>query len=256
MESRVIALCAAVLVAASGFVALRPADAGEVPPITGYKVLAPIRSGNLTVFPVVAAKSHSTGEFLTLDEGLRSGEVIVTESGMVRGLERRPNTGVRPSVWREHGQDAQVNRLVLVNNSKRPLLLLAGEIVTGGKQDRVIGKDRIVRVICWPAARTRRNPFSSLFSRRCFKWSISPPAEKPRPSPVTTRTRITSSAATLVSTSRISSRIGPPNALSLSGRFSLMVATGPSVLKMMASYMSLCAFGKATLCPALATRRV
>src|SRR4029077_17374623 len=32
----------------------------------------------------------------------------------------------------------------LVNNSKRPLLLLAGEIVTGGKQDRVIGKDRIV----------------------------------------------------------------------------------------------------------------
>src|ERR1700751_3217048 len=39
---------------------------------------------------------------------------------------------------------AQVNRLVLVNNSKRPLILLAGEIVTGGKQDRVIAKDRIV----------------------------------------------------------------------------------------------------------------
>ena len=39
---------------------------------------------------------------------------------------------------------AQVNQLVLVNNSKRPLILLAGEIVTGGKQDRVIGKDRIV----------------------------------------------------------------------------------------------------------------
>jgi len=37
-----------------------------------------------------------------------------------------------------------VNRLVLVNNSKRPLLLLAGEIVTGGKQDRIIGKDRLV----------------------------------------------------------------------------------------------------------------
>jgi hypothetical protein len=31
-----------------------------------------------------------------------------------------------------------------VNNSKRPLLLLAGEIVTGGKQDRIIGKDRLV----------------------------------------------------------------------------------------------------------------
>jgi hypothetical protein len=34
--------------------------------------------------------------------------------------------------------------LVLVNNSKHPLILLAGEVVTGGKQDRVVGKDRIV----------------------------------------------------------------------------------------------------------------
>jgi hypothetical protein len=33
---------------------------------------------------------------------------------------------------------------VLSNNSSHPLLLLAGEIVTGGKQDRVIGADRIV----------------------------------------------------------------------------------------------------------------
>jgi len=31
-----------------------------------------------------------------------------------------------------------------MNNSDRPLILLAGEIVTGGKQDRVVGKDRIV----------------------------------------------------------------------------------------------------------------
>jgi hypothetical protein len=77
-----------------------PAKAGEIHSAAGYKVLAPIRHGNLTVFPVVAQKSHETGDFLT--------------------------------------------RLVLVNNSKRPLLLLAGEIVTGGKQDRVIGKDRIV----------------------------------------------------------------------------------------------------------------
>ena len=37
-----------------------------------------------------------------------------------------------------------MNQLALVNNSKRPLLLLAGEIVAGGKQDRVIGMDRIV----------------------------------------------------------------------------------------------------------------
>ena len=72
------------------------------------------------------------------DEGLRSGDVIVTESGSVQPLMRRRR--ITPSA--EDG--AQVNQLVLVNNSKRPLILLAGEIVTGGKQDRVIGKDRII----------------------------------------------------------------------------------------------------------------
>jgi len=124
----------------TGFVILdqRDARAGEITPTPEYKVLDPIRQGNLTVFPVVTAKSYPTSEFLTLDEGLRSGEVIVTEAGSVRGLIRRhPTTGIRHD-------GAEVNRLVLVNNSKRPLLLLAGEVVSGGKQDRVIGKDRIV----------------------------------------------------------------------------------------------------------------
>lgn len=114
-------------------------QAGEVSSSSGYALLEPIRSGNLTVFPVVASKSYDTGQFLTLDEGIRNGEVVVTEAGQVRGLIRRhPGRPVWPV------RDAQVNQLVLINNSKRPLLLLAGEIVTGGKQDRVIGKDRIV----------------------------------------------------------------------------------------------------------------
>jgi len=128
------------LVIVAGLVCLdlRPVHAGEQSSVSGYKVLEPIRHGSLTVFPVVAPKSYATGEFLTLDEGLRSGDVVVTEYGNIRGLMRGHLT---PAVQREY---AEVNRLVLVNNSKRPLLLLAGEIVTGGKQDRVIGKDRIV----------------------------------------------------------------------------------------------------------------
>ena len=118
------------------------AAAGEIPTNSHYKVLAPIAHGNLTVFPVVATTSHDTQEFLTLDEGLRSGDVIVSESGKVAPLVR-PRHGYRPTRYNP-GDGAEVNRLVLVNNSKRPLILLAGEIVTGGKQDRVIGKDRIV----------------------------------------------------------------------------------------------------------------
>jgi hypothetical protein len=117
---------------------LRPVRAGQENPSSDYQVLEPIRNGSLTVFPVVASKSYPTGEFLTLDDGLRSGEVVVTEYGNIRGLVRRPNVPVIEQ------QSARVNQLVLVNNSKRPLLLLAGEIVAGGKQDRVIGTDRIV----------------------------------------------------------------------------------------------------------------
>jgi len=121
------------------------AQAGEVGGALDYRVLAPIRHGNLTVFPVVASSSHDTSEFLTLDEGLKSGEVEVTESGLVRGMLRPRHLDGRVVVpGYPVREGAQVNQLVLVNNSKRPLLLLAGEIVTGGKQDRVIGKDRIV----------------------------------------------------------------------------------------------------------------
>jgi hypothetical protein len=121
------------------------ATAGEASAdLSGYKVLEPVRHGNLTVFPVVAARTHDTSQFLTLDEGLKSGEVVVTESGMARGLIRRPpQRGVYNPQYVPSG-GAQVNRLVLINNAKRPLILLAGEIVIGGKQDRVIGKDRLV----------------------------------------------------------------------------------------------------------------
>jgi hypothetical protein len=133
-----VTVIALLVVTAALCLKLRLVRAGQEFSDSGLKVLEPIRNGSLTVFPVVASKSYPTGEFLTLDEGLRSGDVVVTEYGNVRGLIRRHNTSPI-----QH-DSAEVNRLVLINNSKRPLLLLAGEIVAGGKQDRVIGKDRIV----------------------------------------------------------------------------------------------------------------
>ncbi len=127
------------LLLALSFVPQATAGRPDGPPKqSGYKVLAPISHGNLSIFPVVTGVRHDTGNLLTLDEGLRSGEVVVTEAGGVRGLMR----GRRGRPVAESGPE--VNTLVLLNNSSRPLLLLAGEIVTGGKQDRVVGKDRIV----------------------------------------------------------------------------------------------------------------
>ena len=118
------------------------AAGGPVPAGSGpYRVLAPIESGSLLLFPVVRDEGKSAGEtpFITLDEGLKNGDVEVTEAGKVRGLVRP--RGARPDM--QYRGD-EVNTLVLVNHSKQPLLLLAGEIVTGGKQDRIIANDRIV----------------------------------------------------------------------------------------------------------------
>jgi hypothetical protein len=113
---------------------------------TKYKALEPISEGNLTVFPVVAAETYDTSGFLTLDEGMRRGEVVITEAGRARLIRpRRQYFEPHPELLlAPQGDGAEVNRLVLVNDSNRPLILLAGEIVTGGKQDRVVAKDRIV----------------------------------------------------------------------------------------------------------------
>lgn len=108
-----------------------------------WRLLDPVTYENISVFPVVSSYGQDTSPFLTLEEGLATGEVLVHEQGsegLVRGRDGRQvyvpqyNTG------------AAVNQLVLVNRSRRPLLLLAGELVSGGRQDRVIGKDRIVPV--------------------------------------------------------------------------------------------------------------
>ena len=64
------------------------ASAGGPDEIGVYKVLPPIVRGNLAIFPVIGGESHDTSQFLTLDEGVRSGQVTITEAGDQRGLVR------------------------------------------------------------------------------------------------------------------------------------------------------------------------
>jgi hypothetical protein len=90
----------------------------------------------LTVFPVLSSQHANTDAFQTLDAALASGEAIVTEQG--DAMRRSRNADV--------SSGAQVNQLVLINRGKKPLLLLAGEVVSGGKQDRIIAKDRIIPI--------------------------------------------------------------------------------------------------------------
>jgi hypothetical protein len=114
-----------------------PAGGGE----GDWKLLEPVTYENIAIFPVVGG-SQDTSAFLTLEEGLATGEVLVSERG-ADGMVR--NRGDHAVLYPQ-SSGASVNQLVLINRSKRPLVLLAGELVSGGKQDRIIGKDRIVPV--------------------------------------------------------------------------------------------------------------
>jgi hypothetical protein len=77
---------------------------------------------NLTVFPVYDSSSKSSDAYTTLDEGLRARLVKVKEA---------------------KGGGA-VNTLYVTNSGRKPLYLMAGEVVLGGQQDRTLARDTIV----------------------------------------------------------------------------------------------------------------
>jgi len=84
---------------------------------------APVAVSNLTVWPVFADRPLDLGEFLTLSEALARGAAEV----------------------RERDGAGQVNTLVLENKADLPILICAGTVVAGGKQDRQIGQDFVVQ---------------------------------------------------------------------------------------------------------------
>jgi hypothetical protein len=119
---------------------VRAASGGDEKSARGWQLAEAVTYENLTVFPVYASQQADTSGFATLDEALASGDAVVTEQGSYLRRTREGGGGTT-----SYGS-AQVNQLVLINRGKRPLLLLAGEVVSGGKQDRIIGKDRIVPI--------------------------------------------------------------------------------------------------------------
>ena len=128
------ALLALLLVAGTSTAPLAMSRIAPTPESYRWQTHEPVVYSNLALFPVTTAHTNNSSGYITLDEGLATGEVEVSELGAL--VRCRPHT-------RCAGQ-AQVNTLALVNRSQKALILLAGEIVTGGKQDRVISKDRLV----------------------------------------------------------------------------------------------------------------
>jgi len=154
------ALCALALVAAA-FIhpsATNVTSAKGNRRASEWTVLAPVSYRNLTIFPVRGADLAGSDAYITLDEGTKAGTVIITErsaQGSARGTIVHPNAANQSAARQQavsYSSGASVNELALVNRSGKKLLLLAGEVVVGGKQDRIVQEDRVIPSISVPVA--------------------------------------------------------------------------------------------------------
>jgi hypothetical protein len=81
----------------------------------------PWQEGGLTIFPVRLNKTPIFGPVLTADEALRNGVLTIKEIG-----------------------SGQVNKVTAYNKSDRHVFLMAGQAVSGAKQDRMISEDTLL----------------------------------------------------------------------------------------------------------------
>jgi hypothetical protein len=99
---------------------------------------APVVIDALTVWPVHTDAPVDVGEFLTLHEAQTKGFAQLREQGAASPTEDLSTDG--------SGEDsASVGTLELENTGDLPILVLAGTIVKGGKQDRQIGQDFVIK---------------------------------------------------------------------------------------------------------------
>jgi len=87
----------------------------------GIVIRGPFVHEHLALYVVEDPAAKSAGEFITLAEGLSSGQVKVSEK-----------------------KNAQVSELLIENASDKPCFVQAGDIVKGGQQDRSIARDFVI----------------------------------------------------------------------------------------------------------------
>ena len=151
----VVALCACALVAAA-LLSARPSlnvARAKGRRETTWRVLAPVGFKNLTIFPIKGPDA-ANGEYVTLDEGTKNGTVVIAERGAVQAARRHTRNSANRQVQQavSYNSGASVNELALVNKSGKKLLLLAGEVIVGGQQDRIVQEDRIIPPVSVPVA--------------------------------------------------------------------------------------------------------
>lgn len=98
------------------------AQTGSGTKVEGLRLAGSFSSGGLTVIPILEDAQKGGGEEVTtLAEAQKMGTVEIREL-----------------------PTSQVNSLLVINHGDKPLLLLAGDLLLGGKQDRIVAKDTLV----------------------------------------------------------------------------------------------------------------
>jgi len=85
----------------------------------------PVQVGGVTVYPIIdeLAPKIATGNIDSFSESMGDGSLVVSEVG---------------------NQGGSYTTLQLTNHSKEPILVMAGEVVRGGRQDRIFTEDLII----------------------------------------------------------------------------------------------------------------
>jgi hypothetical protein len=117
-----------------------------------HRVGAPHIVNNLAIFPIYAKVQEELSNFTTLEAALEKGTAVVRELGATPAQDQPPQQQAgqsrrqapQPQIARSNSDNAQVNTLVIENKGTVPILVLAGTVVKGGKQDRQIGEDFII----------------------------------------------------------------------------------------------------------------
>ena len=139
----------------------------------------PVEVENLIIYPLKRKNESAKGEYITLEQGLKDKKVIVKEiggsdSGNTRNIQPNqtrnnlrnnlpPNEDLNPDNDSPPNDESNpdnnpqqllnelndvsgsVNAVEITNNSDKNLFILAGEVIIGGKQDRVVTCDLLIK---------------------------------------------------------------------------------------------------------------
>lgn len=115
----------ALLVALVSILQMQPAFSQRAYEVSDFietlEVGRPVYYENLTIIPVYAPRNYGSTNYVTLDEALGEGKLTISEMG-----------------------GGRVSEVMLSNYSRDYIYIMGGEILTGCRQDRIIGRDVLI----------------------------------------------------------------------------------------------------------------